>query len=135
MNYPTDHAPDADAALIDLAGRFMLTHAIAPEHAMRALRIDRDEALALVAEGRLTRPLDADRRERLLLFVNVLQRLEWRLRHESAAVRHALEAPLDALGGASIGQTLDGSLDELRALRRAVDLVEAPKVRWWRVGH
>lgn len=123
------------AALIDLAGRLMLTHAIAPEHAMRVLGLSRAEVVGMIDTGLLTCPFTAEQGERLQLFVNLLLRLEWRFGHDGRAIRRALETPLDALGGSSLGDNLDGDLAKLRLLRRLVDEVEAPRVRWWRVGH
>lgn len=127
--------PDDVAHLIDLAGRLMLTHAIGLEHAMCLLGIDRAEAEGLVRVGRLRAPLDEFKHDRLRLFVNILLRLEWRLHHDSRAIRLALETPIDALNGAAPADLFGGSLDDLRSLRGAVETIEAPKVKWWRVGH
>ncbi len=84
------------AALVDQAGRIMLTHGIDPNHAMRLLDIDRTEAEDMIHLGRLWSPVDTARAERLRLFINILMRLEWRLNHDSRAIRHALDLPLDA---------------------------------------
>ncbi|MDQ1232262.1 hypothetical protein [Sphingomonas sp. SORGH_AS_0879] len=123
------------AALVDLAGRIMLTHGINPGYAMRLLDIDRAEAEDMVHLGRLRSPTDTARVERLRLFINILMRLEWRLNHDSRAIRHVLDLPLDALGGASPADRFGGSLDDLRELRGAIDNVAAPAIKWWRVGH
>lgn len=128
-------APNETTRLLDLAGRIMLTHCIDPDCAARSLQIDHDDAAELINSGRIQRSLKAVEHERLLLFVNALQRLEWRLKHDSGAIRLALEAPLSALDGASIGRLLSGSLDDLRRLRRAIDTVEVPQAKWYRVGH
>ncbi len=124
-----------DADLIDLAGRIMLTHAIDPRHAMCVLGIDRPEAEDLIHAGRLWAPLGVVREGRLRLLVNILMRLEHRLHHDSGAIRHALDAPLDTLGGAAPADLLGGSLEDLRRVRGAIDAVEAPKIKWWRIGH
>ncbi len=131
----TGTGPDYAAALVDLAGRIMLTHGVDPEHAMRLLAIDRAEAEDMIRLGRLWSPLGIVRHERLKLFVNILTRLEWRLQHDSRAIRHALDRPLDALGGSAPTDLLGGSLEDLRTLRSAIATVEAPTVKWWRVGH
>lgn len=122
-------------ALVDLAGRIMLTHGIDPGHAMHLLDIDRAEAEDMIQLGRLWSLVDTARVERLRLFINILMRLEWRLNHDSRAIRHALDLPLDALGGAAPADRLGGSLEDLRELRGAIDSVVAPTIKWWRVGH
>lgn len=86
----TGDQDEAGAALVDLAGRIMLTHGIDPGHAMRLLDIDRAEAEDMVHVGRLWSPVDTARVERLRLFINILMGLEWRLNHDSRAIRHAL---------------------------------------------
>lgn len=121
--------------LIDLAARILWTHAIGPQHVECVLKITRSEAEELIRIGRLAEPLGAARYERLLLFVNLLERLEHRLRHDSRAIRDALEAPLDALGGSALADRLRGSLDELRGLRHAIEAIPTPKERWFRIGH
>ncbi|MBB3879137.1 hypothetical protein [Sphingomonas pseudosanguinis] len=126
---------EAHAALVDLAGRIMLTHGIDPDHAMRLLSIDRAEAEDMIHLGRLWSPVGVVRAERLRLFINILIRLEWRLNHDSRAIRHAMNLPLDALGGAAPADRLDGSLEDLRELRSAIATVAAPTIKWWRVGH
>lgn len=126
---------EAGAALVDQAGRIMLTHRIDPGHAMRLLDIDRTEAEDMIHLGRLWSPVDTARAERLRLFINILMRLEWRLNHDSRAIRHALDLPLDALGGAAPADRFGGSLEDLRELRGAIDSVAAPTIKWWRVGH
>lgn len=123
------------AALVDQAGRIMLTHGIDPNHAMRLLDIDRTEAEDMIHLGRLWSPVDTARAERLRLFINILMRLEWRLNHDSRAIRHALDLPLDTLSGAAPADRLGGSLEDLRELRGAIDSVAAPTIKWWRVGH
>jgi len=123
------------AALVDQAGRIMLTHGIDPSHAMHLLDIDRTEAEDMIHLGRLWSPVDTARAERLRLFINILMRLEWRLNHDSRAIRHALDLPLDALDGAAPADRFGGSLEDLRELRGAIDSVAAPTIKWWRVGH
>ena len=128
---------EGHAVLVDLAGRIMLTHGIDPVHAMRLLSIDRAEAKDMIHLGRLWSPVGVVRAERLWLwlFINILIRLEWRLNHDSRAIRHALNLQLDALGGAAPADRLGGSLEDLRELRSAIDTVAAPTIKWWRVGH
>lgn len=123
------------AVLVDLAGRIMLTHGIDPDHAIPLLGIDRAEAEDMIHLGRLWSPVGVVRAERLRLFINILIRMEWRLNHDSRAIRHALNLPLDALGGAAPADRLGGSLEDLRELRSAIDTVAAPTIKWWRVGH
>jgi len=126
---------DPAATLVDLAGRIMLTHGLDCRHAMRLLAIDRSEAEDLIQFGRLWSPLGIVRHERLRLFVNILMRLEWRLQHDSRAIRNALDRPLDALSGSTPADLLGGRLEDLRKLRSAIATVDAPTVKWWRVGH
>lgn len=133
---PVTVVQDRDgAALVDQAGRIMLTHGIDPSHAVRLLGIASGEAEDMIQLGRLWSPLDTARVERLRLFINILMRLEWRLNHDSRAIRHALDLPLDALGGAAPAERFGGSLEDLRELRVAIDSVAAPTIKWWRVGH
>ncbi|RIA37085.1 hypothetical protein DFR49_2960 [Hephaestia caeni] len=126
---------DDPGDMIDLAGRIMLTHRLAPELAMRALRIERSDAERMIVEGRLSRPLEPTVGERLRLFVNILTRLEHRLRHDSAAIRRAFETPLDALERRSPTDMLNGDAAALFAVRQAIDHIDTPKEKWWRVGH
>ncbi|HEU4959995.1 MAG TPA: hypothetical protein VFT56_06265 [Sphingomonas sp.] len=121
--------------MVDLCGRIMLTHHIKPEHAMRVLRIDRDNAVDMIAQGCTTTRLDEAAQERLRLFVNILHRLEHRLRHDGAAIRIALETPLDALEGKAPAELLGGDIAALHAVRKAIDEIQAPKVKWFRIGH
>ena len=124
-----------DARLLDLCGRIMLTHALAPGLAERALGIPAEDSRALVDGTPLSATLDADQSARLALLTNILVRLEIRCRHDGGAIRRALQAPLDALGGAAPTDRIGDGVDALRAVRAAVDHVELPKVRWWRIGH
>jgi len=126
---------DDPGDMIDLAGRVMLTHRLDPELAMRVLRIERGDAERMIVEGRLSRPLYPTAGERLRLFVNILTRLEHRLRHDSAAMRRALETPLDALEGRSPADMLNGDTATLFAVRKAIDHIDTPNEKWWRVGH
>lgn len=140
MNLPPDQTSGAGSdssgwALADLAGRIMLTHRLAPEHLMAAIGLTREQAVTLIAEGRLSMQLDGVQQQRLRLFVNILQRLEWRLNHDSGAIRHALDLPLAVLDGKAPAQLFSGSIDDLRAVRLSVDSVAAPKVKWYRIGH
>ncbi len=78
---------------------------------------------------------DGIQHDRVRLFANILQRLEWRLRHDASAIRRAFDLPLDTLSGRTPTGMLGGSLDDLRRLRAAIDTIEAPAVKWYRVGH
>ena len=124
-----------DTRLLDLCGRIMLTHGLTPGLAERALGISAEDARAMVDGTPLTVALDADQSVRLALLTNILVRLEIRCRHDARAIRRALQAPLDALGGAAPADRIGDGVDALRAVRAAVDHVELPKVRWWRIGH
>ncbi len=125
----TGDQDEAGAALVDLAGRIMLTHGIDPVmprgcSASRVPKRRHDPARsAVVASGYRSR--GAAR-----LFINILMRLEWRLNHDSRAIRHALDLPLDTLGGAAPADRLGGSLEDLRELRGAIDSVAAPTIKW-----
>lgn len=121
--------------LLDLAGRIMLTHRIAPDHLQRVIGGDVAEARAVVEAGQMNRRLNAETVEKLVLFVNVLLGLERRLHGEPRAIRRAIETPIDALRGRTPAELFGGELDDLRALRRAIETIEAPKERWFRVGH
>ncbi|GAA3268774.1 hypothetical protein [Sphingomonas yabuuchiae] len=121
--------------MADLAGRIMLTHRLVPEHLMAVIDLTHEQAVALIAEGRLSVQLDCEQQQRLRLFVNILHRLEWRLNHDSDAIRHALDLPLAVLDNKAPAQLFCGSIDDLRAVRLSIDSVEAPKVKWYRTGH
>lgn len=51
------------------------------------------------------------------------------------AVRLALRTPLDALGGAAPVDRIGDGIAALRTVRAAIDHVEVPSVRWYRIGH
>lgn len=129
------HAGKDNGHLLDLCGRIMLTHALDPELVERALGISADDARAMVGGARLSAALDADQSARLALLTNILVRLEIRCRHDSRAIRFALGAPLDALGGAAPADLMGDGIAALRTVRAAIDHVEMPKVRWFRIGH
>lgn len=126
---------DGTADLIDLAGRIMLTHAIDPRHLMNLLGIDKLDAEAIIRTGETSLVAGDDWHDRLQLFVNILVRLECRLRHDSRAIRRALEERLEALQGRSAADWFSGSLDDLRTIRRAIETLELVYEKWWRVGH
>ena len=113
----------------------MLTHALDPLLAERALGVSAEDARAVVDGTPLSATLDADQSACLALLTNILVRLEVRCRHDERAIRAALATPLDVLGGTAPVDHVNGDVAALRAVRAAVDHVEAPKVRWWRVGH
>ena len=131
----TAPAPDRTADLIDLAGRIMLTHAIDPRHLMNLLGIDKLDAEAIIRTGETSVVAGDDWHDRLQLFVNILVRLECRLRHDSRAIRRTLEDRIDALQGRSAADWFGGSLDELRTVRRAIETINLTQEKWWRVGH
>lgn len=119
--------------LTDLLARLVDTHGI--DHALIAatLVIGTDEVEMLLA-GNIT-PLDPARGRRLAFLANILLRLEVRLFGDSRAIRIALETPLVRLKGRTPADCMAGELADLRAARDSIDHVEAPKVRWWRIGH
>ena len=127
-------ADDPGWLLLDLIGRIMMTHRLSPDLLVTTLGVAPADAVALIDHGRLPSPDHAEH-DRVRLFANILQRLEWRLRHDGSAIRRVFEQPLDLLGGRTPAQMLGGSLDDLRQLRSAIDTVEAPAVKWYRVGH
>lgn len=61
--------------------------------------------------------------------------LETRFRHDSATTRRAIKLPLNMFAGKSIADMLSCTLDDLRALRRAVDDTGALSEKWYRTGH
>lgn len=121
--------------LLDLAGRIMLTHRIAPEHLHKVIGGDLADAEEIVENGRFERQLDSDTTGLLALFVNVLLRLEWRLRGDGCAIRRAVETPIDELHGKAPADLFGSGPDDLLVLRRAIEMIEAPRERWFRVGH
>ena len=131
----TAPAPDRTAGLIDLAGRIMFTHAIDPRHLMSLLGIEKLDAEAIIRTGETSLVAGDDWHDRLQLFVNILVRLECRLRHSSRAISRALEEQLEALQGHSAADKFGGSLDDLRATRHATETLKPAQEKWWRVGH
>lgn len=129
-----DAGDDPGWMLLDLTGRIMMTHRLRPDLLVAALGVAPADAAALIDLGRLPSLVHAEH-DRIRLFANILQRLEWRLRHDENAIRRVFEQPLDSLGGRTPAGMLGGSLDDLRQLRSAIDTVEAPAVKWYRVGH
>lgn len=121
--------------LLDLAGRIMLTHQIAPAHLQKVIGGDLATAKAVIERGPTGHPPDKAATERLALFVNVLLRLEGRLLGNGPAIRRALDVPLPVLGNRAPAALFDGSVDDLRAVRMAIDTIEVPQERWFRVGH
>ena len=115
-------------------GRLFYTHRLDPNLAASALQISPDDAVGLVGgDNEVLGAIDAqDGRASLLL--NVLVRLEQRCGHDSAALRAALERPLDELGGDCIAERLHGQLDvaSLRLLREVAGTLPVPKVKFWR---
>ena len=123
------------AELADLVGRLLLTHRLDPDLTMRGIGIERGVAEEMVETGRIQVALEADQVERLRLFASILVRLEVRFGGDGKRIRVALEMPLDPLGGASIADRIGGGIDGLRAIRVAIESLEGPKVRTWRVDH
>ena len=85
-----------DAWLCDLAGRLIFAHRLAPALFGLAVGLTASETAAL-ASGRPV-ALTGERRERLELAVNIVLRLEWRLRADTAAMHAWLATPNAALG-------------------------------------
>ncbi len=127
-------AENPGGALLDLIGRIMMTHRLSPDLLVAALGVSPADAAALIDHGRLPSH-GGIQHDRVRLFANILQRLEWRLRHDASAIRRAFDLPLDTLSGRTPAGMLAGSLDDLRRLRTAIDTIEAPAVKWYRVGH
>ena len=128
--------PDHDIAfLLDLCGRIMLTHALDPDLACRALGITDNDARFMIAGEPPTFTLEADQAVRLPLFANILVRLEVRFRHDGDAMRAALCLPLAALDGAAPADLLGGGVKALLDIRASIDSMAVPTVRWWRIGH
>ena len=120
--------------LFDLVGRIVLSHRIDPVHVSTALNIGAAEAAVLIERGELPASADQIDLERLERFANFLVRLEWRVRG-SADIRRVIEVPLHYLGGRSPADLFGGSTEDIRPLRGAVDAIEVPQTKWWRVGH
>ena len=119
--------------LTDLLARLVETHGI--DHALiAATLIIAPEEVELLLAGS-TASLDPARGRRLAFLANILLRLEVRLYGDSRAIRIALDTPLVRLKGRSPRECMAGELTDLRAARDSIDHVEAPKVRWWRIGH
>jgi hypothetical protein len=131
----TAPSPDSTADLIDLAGRIMLTHAIDPCHLVNLLGVDKLDAQEMIRTGQNSVVPGDNWHDRLQLFVNILVRLECRLRHDSRAIRRAMGSRIDAAHGRSAADEFGGSLDDLRTIRRAIEKLELPQEKWWRVGH
>lgn len=121
--------------LIDLIGRIMFTHSISAEHVQAVLGGEFAEAVAVVEGEHPSRVLEEGAIDKLRVFATILLRLEWRLSGDSAAIRDALVMPMEVLGGASPAERLAGCIEDMRAIRLAVDAITVPETRWWRVGH
>lgn len=121
----------AHAWLLGLLGRLVYSHRLDPGLVASALHVATGDVVAL-AEGR---QVTLGPSPRLPLVVNILVRVELKLRGDSRAIRRALLAPLDTLGGRCPAEAMTGSLDDLRRVRLAIDHLSAPTERWWRVGH
>lgn len=119
---------------LDLIGRIMMTHRLPSDYLVVALGMPSGDAVALIDQGRLPH-IDGAQTERLRLFANILQRLEHRLGHDGAAIRRAFECPLGALSGRTPAEMLGGTTDDLWRLRAAIDTIETPGTKWYRVGH
>ncbi len=113
----------------------MLSHRIDAGHLAALLCIKRCHAEQIIHARRCRPSLGAADRTRLRMFANILIRLEWRFQHDSAAIRRALETPIGVLDVVAPADLFGGSLEDLLAVRRAIDAIETPKVKWWRVGH
>lgn len=121
--------------LVDLVGRLLLTHRIDPDLAMRGIGIERAVVEEMIETGRTRVALDADQAARLRLLASILVRLEVRFRGDGRTIRNALETPLDCLGDTSIADRIGDGIDVLRAIRAAIESLEGPRVRTWRVDH
>lgn len=123
-----------DARLLDLCGRILFTHGIAPAFLARGGAIPPAVAEAWVRGDDIATIVTRTQRERLALVASILVRIELRLRHDSRAIRRFIDLPLAALDGATPGETVGGDLAVLRRLRAAIDQLH-PNEKWWRIGH
>jgi len=121
-----------DAALADLVGRILFTHRIDPRLVTAAPGIDAAAADDLIACGQLSVAVD---RTRLELFASIMVRLEIRCRHDSKAIRAALDIPLSVLGNRAPIEVVASDVHALRQVRSAIDHVHGPTIRMWRIGH
>lgn len=122
------------AWLLDLIGRIMMTHRLPWDYLVVALGTAPGDAVALIDHGCLPH-IDHGQTERLRLFANILQRIEHGLGHDGAAIRRAFECPLCVLSGLTPAKMLGGTIEDLWRLRAAIDTIEAPRTKWYRVGH
>lgn len=136
-SHAKSRTPDSGAAtawLLDLIGRIMMTHRLPPDYLVVALGMSSGDAVALVNDGRLPY-IDGAQTERMRLIANIFQRLEHRLGHDDVAIRRAFESPLGPLSGRTPAEMLGGTTEDLGRLRAAIDTIEAPRTKWYRVGH
>ena len=91
--------PSSDAWLCDLAGRLAFAHRLGPDLFAFTVGLSDNGAVLLLAGGLVE--LTSDQRERLELTVNILLRLEWRLRADRTEMLAWLERRTSASMAAS----------------------------------
>ena len=78
--------------------------------------------------------LDEDAAERMMLFVNIIIRLEIRTRHNSVLIRSLLVGRTTLLGGSSPAELMAKGIEDLRLLRSIIPDLPLPRIRMWRVA-
>lgn len=117
-------------------GRVLFAHRLDPALAAAVLSLSPGDTERLVGGRPLGSALDATQLASAVLLLNVLVRLEVRCCHEGAAIRAALDRPLETLGGDTLAERLLAGPDEnsLAELRLAAGSMPLPKIRMWRVA-
>ena len=114
---------------IDACARLALCHRIELSLVARAIGIDDAAAARMLAGEPIA--LDAERRERLSLLLNILIRAEIRFRGDSRLITELMTTPVAELGNmAPAAKMID--IGGLRAVRSAIDTIPVPVVRMWR---
>lgn len=121
--------------LADLVGRLLLTHQLDPDLAARGIGVDRSAVVELMDTGRIAVALDADLAMRLQLLANILTRLEVKFLGDSKRIRAAIETSCELLEGASISDRIGDGIGTLRVIRVAIENLEGPRSKTWRVDH
>lgn len=121
--------------LADLVGRLLLTHRLDPDLAARGIGVERGVVVELMDTGRIAVALDADQAMRLQLLANILIRLEVRFFGDSKRMRSALKTPCDLLDGMGVADRIGDGIGALRVIRAAVENLEGPQSKTWRVDH
>lgn len=121
---------DANLAwLADTCARLMLTHRIDRSLVAEALGIAASEVDRTLA-GPAIEP-DAELPERLALLVDILMRLEIRMRGDTRLLLETLATPPGTLEGRTPAETMT-DIERLRAVREAIAAMPVPEIRMWR---